>query len=184
MSASASDEPTQRNVNSRSFLRRELHDRVIIACLTRWTIAACAAPSPSCSPSTSEARETGAGREEEEVAPWDPTTWGGSRSGTSAAASGRAGETWAASSCCPEEGAARETGGPCEPRVWTRRRATAAEAAETTRAWRSWGRQTGVAVAEAAGRQKSEEAFERAESEVTVRGRSAEGDPWVCDAAA
>ena len=62
----------------------------------------------------------------------------------------------------------------------------AAVAAETTRAWRSWGRQTGVAVVEEAGRQNSAEAFEHAESEVTGRGRSAEGDPcfpWVCDAA-
>lgn len=82
--------------------------------------------------------------------------------------------------------ATRETGVPCELRAWTRRREMAAAAAGTTRAWRSWDRQTGVAVAEEAVRKKSEVAFEHAENEVTVRGRgrSAEGDPWVGDAAA
>ena len=65
------------------------------------------------------------------VAPGVRSTSGGNHWGDKEASS-REGETSEAASCCQEAGRARETGGPCEPRVLRTR--GKGEAEEKTRA--------------------------------------------------
>ena len=110
----------------------------------------------------------------------DPTTSGGSRWETSAAASDRADETWEAASCCPEAAADRVLGGPCGRLAWRMPRETAGAAARR-HASKCSDRQTGVEEVAAAAQTTSGEESERVESEATAHGCLVEGDPWVGD---